>query len=246
MKIDEIRKKVDGIPHMNFAQAKAMTDIILSRQYHNILELGFRHGVSTCYMAGALDELGDGNITTIDLLNAREAAPNVDQLLGSLGLAKYATVFYEPTSYTWRLMKMLEEDPSPRFDFCYLDGAHNWFTDGFAFFLVDRLLEPGGLIVFDDINWTYESSPALKNTELVKHMPMDEKSTPQIRKVFELLVTSHPSYGEFMETGDWAYAYKNAKDSKSVPGETRKHVVYQKQYVGLGGAILKILKQFTK
>ena len=37
-------------------------------------------------------------------------------------------------------MKMLEDDPEPRFDFCYIDGVHNWADDGFAFFLIDRLL----------------------------------------------------------------------------------------------------------
>jgi hypothetical protein len=47
--------------------------------------------------------------------------------------------YFEPTSYTWRMMKMLEEDEGPRFDLCYLDGAHSWFVDGFAFFLIDRL-----------------------------------------------------------------------------------------------------------
>lgn len=246
MKIDEIREKVEGIPHMSFTQAKVITDVILENQFHNILELGFRHGVSTCYMAGALDDLGGGNITTIDLMSARETEPNIDQLLGSLGLAGFATVFYEPTSYIWRLMKMLEEDPSPKLDFCYIDGAHNWVTDGFAFFLVDRLLKPGGLIIFDDLDWTYESSPSLKNTERVKSMPQDEKSTPQMRKVYELLVTPHPSYGDFMEKDGWAYARKLSTESKVLSSEVRKHVVYQEEYVGLGGVILKLLKRITK
>lgn len=210
MGIDEIREKVEGIPHMSFIEAKVVTKVILDNKFQNILELGFRHGVSTCYMAGALDDLGRGKITTIDLIGARIAEPNIDHLLGILGLDKYVTVFYEPTSYIWRLMKMLEEDPSPRFDFCYIDGAHNWFTDGFAFFLVDRLLKPGGLIIFDDLDWTYESSPTWKNLPQTECMPQDEKSTPQIRRVYELLVKHHPAYGEFMEKDGWAYARKTS------------------------------------
>ena len=110
MNIMDIKKVVAYTPHMSHSQAERMTNIILENQFQNILELGFRHGVSTCYMAGALDELGRGNITTIDLTNAREAKPNIDQLLNSLGLAKFVTVFYEPTSYIWQLMKMLEEE----------------------------------------------------------------------------------------------------------------------------------------
>lgn len=246
MKTDEIRAKVDGIPHMGATQAKVITDVILKNQFRNILELGFRHGVSTCYMAGALEELGGGKITTIDLLSARDAEPNIDQLLGSLGLSKFATVFYEPTSYTWRLMKMLEEDPSPRFDFCYIDGAHDWFTDGFAFFLVDRLLEPGGLIIFDDLDWTFESSPTLKDTERVKKMPQDEKGIPQVSKVFELLVRPHPSYGEFTKKDGWAYARKISTKSKTSPNDARNKFLRKNEYEGWRASILRMLKSIAK
>jgi predicted O-methyltransferase YrrM len=246
VKVDEIRGKVEGIPHMSIAQARAITDVILKNRFQNILELGFRHGVSTCYMAGALDELGTGNVTTIDLLKAREAKPNIDQLLGDLGLARYVTVFYEPTSYIWRLMKMLEEDPSPRLDFCYIDGAHNWFTDGFAFFLVDRLLKPGGMIILDDLDWTYESSPTLRHTEKVDRMPQEEKSTPQVRRVYELLVKPHPAYRDFMEKDGWAYARKRSVEIEGQFDEVRKEIVYQRHYVGLGAVILKLLRRVTK
>jgi predicted O-methyltransferase YrrM len=81
-------------------------------------------------------------------------------------------------------MKFPEDDPTPRFDLCYLDGAHNWFVDGLAFFLVHRLLKPGGWIIFDDVDWTYESSPTLKDTEDVRKMPEDRvEKVVQIEKV---------------------------------------------------------------
>lgn len=228
MKIDQVRNKVKGIPHMSYSQAEEMTAIIIENKFNNILELGFKHGVSTCYMAGALDELGRGRITTIDLVNARSAEPNIDSLLGDLGFDSFVTVFYEPTSYIWRLMKMLEEDPSPRFDFCYIDGAHNWFTDGFAFFLVDRLLNPGGLIVFDDIDWTYNQSPTMKNTDIVRNMPADEKTAPHIRKVYEILVKAHPAYDNFLVKDDWAHARKMLKEPGANTGIVRTEIVYQR------------------
>ena len=69
---------------------------------------------------------------------------------------------------------------------------------------------PGGLIIFDDIDWTYESSPTLKDAQRVKRMPQDEKSTPQVRKANELLVKPHPAYGAFMEKDGLAYARKTS------------------------------------
>jgi predicted O-methyltransferase YrrM len=210
MNIDQIEECVRGIPHMKRTQAETITDLIIDNKFENILELGFRHGVSTCYMAGALDKLGRGQITTVDRVSARDVEPNIEQLLDRLNLSQYVKIYYEPTSYIWRLMKMLELDPLPSFDFCYLDGAHDWYTDGFAFFLVDKLLAPGGLIVFDDLDWTYSTSPALMNKPFVQRMPKEEKHTPQVRKVFELLVETHQGYTGFKKAKGWAFATKNS------------------------------------
>jgi len=246
MKLNDIKKRVDGIPHMTSSQAEVITDVIIKNRFQNILELGFDHGVSTCYLAGALDEIGDGNITTIDLLRARDANPNVEQLLDDLGLNQYVTVFYEPTSYIWRLMRMLEEDRLPRFDFCYIDGNHNWYTDGFAFFLVDKLLKPGGLIIFDDLDWTFDTSPTLKNKKWVKRMPQDERAIPQVRQVYELLVKPHPAYTEFKTVDGWGYAHKSSASSDSVEVELRREIVYERQQHGLGALLLKLFKRITR
>ena len=123
MKIETIIDRVEGVPHMNPGQAKEITSIVLENKYQNLLELGFDHGVSTCYLAGALDESGGGRITTIDRESAKDAEPSIETLLESLSLRDRVDVIYEPHSYIWRLMKMLEDDPSPRFDFCFIDGA---------------------------------------------------------------------------------------------------------------------------
>ena len=107
-------------------------------------------------------------------------------------------------------MKLIEENNEPIFDFCYIDGAHDWYVDGFAFFLVDKLLKPGGMIIFDDMNWCFASSPSLKNTTRVQRMTDDEKNTPHIKKIFDLLVKQHPDYHNFnmMYNNQWGVAQK--------------------------------------
>lgn len=209
MELSRVQEVVDGLPFMSIEQARTITDLIIDQGCRDVLELGIMYGVSTCYMAAALDGTGrDWHITTIDNTSAAVKSPNVEELLTTLGLRERVTVHYEPTSYTWRLMKMLEEDPTPRFDFCYLDGAHSWNDDGFAFFLVDRLMKPGGWIVFDDIEWSYSTSPSLRDTDRVKAMPDDEREARQVKKIFELLVRTHPNYGEFSLSAGWGLARK--------------------------------------
>jgi predicted O-methyltransferase YrrM len=246
MNFDEISRKVAGIPYMTLAQAKTITAFIEKNRIENILELGFSQGVSTCFMAGALDDLGRGSITTIDLEHTRNATPNIEELLQSLSLMKYVTVCYEPTSYIWRLMKLLEENPAPRFDFSYIDGAHSWFVDGFAFFLVDRLLMPGGWIIFDDLDWTYASSPTLRHTEKVRAMPREEREIPQIRKVYELLVKLHCSYGDFMTKDGWAYARKIHSGVPASFQNVEREIIYQEKFIGLGAALLKLVNNITR
>lgn len=193
---------------MNFNQALEITSFIQSNKLSNILELGFAHGVSSCYIAGILDEMKTGHLTTIDRKSAQNRQPNIETLLTQLRLSSLVTIHYEPNSYNWKLMKLIEENPTPIFDFCYIDGAHDWYTDGFAFFLVDKLLVPGGWILFDDVSWTFNTSPTMKNSERVKKMPSDERNTAQVQKVYQLLVKTHPQYHNFIVKGDWAYAQK--------------------------------------
>jgi predicted O-methyltransferase YrrM len=226
MKPEEVRELVGDVPHMTLAKGRTIAAFIGENKIRDILELGFRHGVSTCYMAGALEDTGGGCVTTIDLESAKGNRPSIEQLIKRTGL-RGVEWFYEPSSYTWRLMKFLERDPSPRFDLCFIDGAHSWFVDGFAFFLVDRLLRPGGWIILDDLDWTYANSPSLGTSERVKSMPAEERATAQVRKIYELLVKPHPSYTEFRVEDGWGYARKKL-EAETCAGNVKREVIVQK------------------
>lgn len=245
MELENVKRVVGDTPFMTLEQASELRDFIAEKEINDILELGFLHGVSTCYLAASLEARGTGHIHAMDLDVQRRVDPNAQALLSSLGLSHRATLHFEPTSYTWRLMKMLDENPEPRFDFCYLDGAHSWFVDGFAFFLVDRLLRPGGWILFDDFDWSYAESPALANTDFVAAMPEDERTTPQIRKVVELLVEPHPDYGEFHCKGQWYYARK-LPQARGADAQVKRVRYREIEQVGLGALLLKVFKKLRE
>lgn len=214
MEFRKIAGYLKGIPHMSAKQGRVVYHFIKKNRIRNVLELGFAHGVSSCYMAAALDESGTGTVTAIDMDNpvVLEKEPNIYTLLERTGLQAYVRPILAP-SYIWELMRMIEEQTvgdrcTPIFDFCYIDGAHTWKDDGFAFMLVDKLLNPGGWILFDDINWTYSKSPTLANKEWVKKLPEIERTTPQVKKVFDLLVRQHPDYRNCRIDGAWGWAQK--------------------------------------
>jgi predicted O-methyltransferase YrrM len=216
MKLAEVGAHVAGVQHMTSKQGKQVYEHILQNKPERILELGFAHGTSSCYMAAALDELGgDRKLLTIDREQARKREPNIIDLLERCGLARWVDAVFAETSYTWELMQMLDQSQQPRFDFVYIDGAHMWDPDGFAFLLVDRLLKPGGWVLFDDLNWTLSSSPSMKVQPWVLALPEDQRTTPQIRKVFELLVKTHPAYTDFIDREGWGWAHKRAHAPKA-------------------------------
>ena len=252
MKPEIVREKVGDVPNMSLEQGKRLADLIEKYQLKSCLELGFFHGVSSAYIAAALQEIGGGKLTTVDLEYTEGLEPNVQSILDNLGLREYVDVCLEPTSYTWRLMHLLEALPQPQFDFCYIDGSHTWAVDGFAFFLVERLLKPGGWIVFDDFDRTYRESIenlAAKRDKLPEkivdfmlNMPPEEQDTPQVRKVYELLVKSHPSFDYFRQEDGWAYARKTKHESGVA--EVRQEVVTVRSG-GIAGRIKNYLRKLV-
>lgn len=242
--LSRVEGVVAGVPYMKPEQARVITSKIIDSGAKDVLELGIMHGVSTCYMAEALEQSGrDWSITALDLESALDNEPNVEQLLTRLGLRDRVSILLEQRSYTWRLRKMLEEDPNPRFDFCYLDGAHTWDADGFAFFLVDRLLRPGGWIVFDDIDWSYAGSPPMMEADWVKVLPAEEQQALQVKQVFDLLVRPHPQYGELSVKDGWGFAQKLPQAGNG-PAVVKREIVYEQ--VGLGAVAQRAYRKVKK
>ena len=90
---------------------KRLYDFILAKKPSECLELGFAHSASSCYTAAALDEIGKGHLTSVDIVPAMEwQKPAIEELLSKTKLEKYVTVMRENTSYNWFLKKKIEEN----------------------------------------------------------------------------------------------------------------------------------------
>jgi predicted O-methyltransferase YrrM len=237
MKFNEIESVLKNIPHTPPDDGKIIYDFIIENKCNNILELGFEHGTSSCYMAAALDELGSGKITTIDRNETIGIKPDIHILLKKTNLEKYVEPIYADKTYIWELMKIIEAQTEngtciPIFDFCFIDGAHTWEVDGFAFFLIEKLLKPGSWVLFDDLNWKFLESNNLKNSKIVLNLPLEEKSTAQIEKVFTLLVSQHSNFVNHKIVNRWGWAQKK-QSSFITTGKNQNYVdfLYLKQSI---------------
>lgn len=211
MRFDEIAEALADVSMTKPKKARVLYDAVLEKQPERILELGFHQGVSTCYLAAALDELGRGSIVTMDRVSARDHDPNIFQNLERFGLSRYVTPVFAQRSFTWELAKLIRDGVEEPFDFVFHDGGHNWDVAGYCFFLSDKLSKPGTWMLFDDLQWTHES-PSVANSAWVKAMSEDERTSAHVSMVYELLVKQHPDYGEFSLTygGGMGWARKGA------------------------------------
>ena len=231
MQFEIVQKLIEGVPFIMPELARDVYEFILETRPHQCLELGFGHGASSCYIAAALEEVGHGHLTTVDLEPEREwQRPAIEDLLERTGLAPQVTIFRESTSYTWFLKRKIAEQThnqtcQPLYDFCFLDGAKNWTIDSSAFFLMDKLLKPGGWLLFDDLQWTYDRKKAEGKTKSdgisLRAMGSDELAEPHIELIFQFLVMQHPAYSNFrIKDNWWAWAQKTRQGDRVPVFET--------------------------
>jgi predicted O-methyltransferase YrrM len=217
---------LDGVPYMGREQGRLLYDHIRATQPIDVLEIGTAHGASAAFMAAALDAEGAGRIRSIDWVDAGYRDPTPEETLERIGLSHRVDLIRVPdSSYTWQLRnEVLEQSDAdgncrPKYDFCFLDGAHNWKIDGLAALLIEKLLRPGGWLLLDDLDWSYkayEQSLGIVPSDKMHALSERERVEPHVRSVFELLVKQHPSFTEFREhDGAWGWARK-------APGEQRR------------------------
>jgi predicted O-methyltransferase YrrM len=208
MKFKDVAAILDGIPYTDLSKGKNFYDFVMDSRPRQSLELGFAHGVSSCYFAAALHELGpDHHLTCVDLESSSSLSPNIETLLARCNLTQQVTVTRVKSSYTWFLKRKIEEQTKrdggrPYYDFCFIDGPKNWTIDGAAFFMVDKLLRDDAWLAFDDYAWTYrehEVKNGFAETDGVVHRSLegDEFAEPHVEAIFRLLVMQHPSYSNF-------------------------------------------------
>jgi predicted O-methyltransferase YrrM len=207
---------------MTAQQGRRVYDHLRREGATTVLELGTAFGASAAYMAAAVAANGGGRVTTVDRYHFNAGpAPPPEETAERLGLA--ATIDFvriDHSSYTWWLKQQIEEladrgsNGSPAYDFCYLDGAHDWNIDGLAVVLVERLLRPGAWLLLDDLDWTYASSASPTPDGLSE----DERTSPHIRAVFDVVIRGHPSFDRLrIEDGVWGWARKRGSPERRRP-----------------------------
>ncbi len=122
-------------------------ELIRNLNLQKTLEIGMAYGLSTMFICQAHHDKGIGSHTAIDPFQTK-AWKSIGLLnIKKAGLAEKFR-FLEAFSHE-ALPQLLAA--GEQFDFTFIDGSH-FFDDVLVdFFYIDKMLKPGGYIVFDDI-----------------------------------------------------------------------------------------------
>ena len=174
----------------------------------NYAEIGIYKGDTVHLVAHALEPGATMQLFDYtDRIREVEARLKADESLADkdldVRLTPNSDLIYD--SYNWSLAQCLMEGLS--YDMVFIDGAHTWHHDGMAFMLADKMLRPGGIMVFDDVDWALAISKTMRPCvyeEITEQYTEDQIVALQIKMIIELLVKPDPRYEEIIEN----FAYK--------------------------------------
>jgi predicted O-methyltransferase YrrM len=239
MRFDEVASRVADIPFMTPALGQRVYEHIIDSKPEQVLELGTAHGVGACYIAAALQQNGGGHLTTVDHGGAHYDPPP-EQVIDRAGLSGLVTLVREYSSYTWWLKGEVarrsdrDGNCAPFFDFVYLDGSKNFHIDGLAVVLIEKLLNPGGWLLMDDLEWTYRQHPWHEpygpdehgNSRPFGPLSESERNEPHLRAVFDLVVRQHPAFTDCVVEDEW-YGW-----ARKQPGAPRRYELRTSRPIG--------------
>ncbi|KRE17649.1 hypothetical protein ASE63_00085 [Bosea sp. Root381] len=121
--------------------------------------------------------------------------------LGFTNLRLHGSSKHTYDSYTWQLLKLAKFhqrlSPHGFFDLIYLDGAHTFIHDVGSTALCKKLVKPGGYLLMDDYNWTFNTSPTMnpeKMPQVATWYSQEQLETPHIKLVCEALLDGDPEF----------------------------------------------------
>ena len=126
------------------------------------LEVGLAYGISALFICDALNARDGTKHIVIDPNQTGALASNQDvagrgDSWGGIGIANlrragYGDIVHLIEAPSYRALAELEGS-GQRIDFAFIDGWHTFDFTLVDFFFIDRMLNVGGAVVFDDASW---------------------------------------------------------------------------------------------
>ncbi len=145
----------DGTEHRIFPNSVTpdrgafIRDVCRAERARSVLEIGMAWGLSTLHILEGLLNNGAGEHAhvVVDPQQTSEFHGAGNQILRDAGVEQFVEFHQD---YSELLLPRLVSEGRV-FDFVFIDGAHRFDNVFVDLFYANRLLKPGGVVVFDDV-----------------------------------------------------------------------------------------------
>ena len=146
------------------------------------VEVGMAYGISTLAIADALSRNGSARLVSIDPHQSEGWKGAGMHLLRRAGLGEVVELIEEPSQLALPRLAARGE----RFDFAFIDGWHTFDHTLVDFFYCDWMLEPGGVVMLDDVSYpaigrVVRFILANRDYEMVDMTQHDDTTSPNLR-----------------------------------------------------------------
>ncbi len=131
------------------AQGDLLYSLVRHLKPNHTLEVGLANGISALYITTALHQLGHGQHIALDPYQKTDWRSVGLVTLDRAGLGDIVTLDARPSH--WALPDL--DEANQRIQFAFVDGSHLMDYVMTDFMAIDRILDVGGLIAFDDSDW---------------------------------------------------------------------------------------------
>jgi predicted O-methyltransferase YrrM len=139
------------VPHTHNRACHLLYYLVSTIEKPNVLEVACCYGKATVYLAAAAKGQG-GRVCCVDLEPYLWEGKSVLDRLRDANLLDACDVTLGCDA-RWYLIDLFTKASSQWIDLAYIDAAHCVEVDSFAALAAWTHLKPGGILVFDDLDW---------------------------------------------------------------------------------------------
>lgn len=153
-KLAHLDAAAEGVPWSQPVACHFLFDLALAFDRPQVLEVSCGYGKSTAYLAAAV-RCGDGRLYTVDHERRAWQGRTAADLVEAVDAADWCDITFGIDA-RWYLLDLLTGRPGPWVDLAFVDASHAVEIDSFVALAAWTHLKPGGVLVFDDLDWTAE------------------------------------------------------------------------------------------
>jgi len=187
------------------AEGKFIQDVIRELKPRCSIEIGCAYGISSLFICEALADVGAERHIIIDPYQLGAGHQGPDSGYEGIGLLNLKRAgldrivdFHAELSFRC-LPRLLEQ--GVKADFAFIDGMHT-FDYAFAdFFFLDKMLGPGGVVIFDDLGYPSIRKLCRYIVRNLPYHPIGPTAVPQtgVKGALKAALPSLPIIGRLLK-----------------------------------------------